>query len=147
MRIENIGEFGLIEEMARLLPDGEDVVKGIGDDAAVLTGRGRESYLLIATDSIAEGIHFRRSAGAYRIGRKALAVNLSDIAAMGGLPLWAVINLGLPSGLSVRYCRQLYRGMGELADEFDLSIVGGDTFRSPSGIMISVTVVDRKSVV
>jgi thiamine-monophosphate kinase len=141
MKIESIGEFGLIEELSRLLPDGKDVIKGIGDDAAVLKGRGRDRYLLVATDSIAENIHFRRSSGAYWIGRKALAVNLSDIAAMGGSPLWAVVNLGLPPGLSVRYCRQIYRGLAELADEFELSIVGGDTFRSPDGIVISVTVI------
>ena len=141
MRIEEIGEFGLIEDLARLLPEGEEVIRGIGDDAAVLPGRKRDRYLLITTDSITEGIHFRRLAGARRIGRKALAVNLSDIAAMGGLPLWAVVNLGLPPGLSVRYCRQLYRGMADLADKFELSIVGGDTFRNSSGIMISVTVV------
>jgi len=141
MKIESIGEFGLIEELSRLLPDGEDVIKGIGDDAAVLKGRGRDRYLLVATDSIAENIHFRRFSGAYWIGRKALAVNLSDIAAMGGSPLWAVVNLGIPSGLSVQYCRQLYRGMAELAEEFELSVVGGDTFRSPDGIVISVTVI------
>jgi len=88
MKIESIGEFSLIEELSSLLPDGEDVIKGIGDDAAVLKGCRRDSYLLIATDSIAEDIHFRRSSGAYWIGRKALAVNLSDIAAMGGSPLW-----------------------------------------------------------
>ena len=141
MKIESIGEFGLIEELSSLLPDGEDVIKGIGDDAAVLKGRRRDSYLLVATDSIAENIHFRRSSGAYWIGRKGLAVNLSDIAAMGGTPLWAVVNLGIPSGLSVRYCRQLYRGLSELAEEYELSVVGGDTFRSPDGIIISVTVI------
>jgi len=141
MKIESIGEFGLIEELSGLLPVGREVIKGIGDDAAVLKGRGSNSYLLVATDSIAEKIHFNRSAGAYWIGRKALAVNLSDIAAMGGYPLWAVVNLGLPAGLSVRYCRQLYRGMAELADRYEVSIVGGDTFRSGEGIVISVTVI------
>jgi len=141
MKIESIGEFGLIRELSCLLPDGEDVVRGIGDDAAVLKVRGRDSYLLIATDSIAEDIHFRRSSGAYWIGRKSLAVNLSDIAAMGGSPLWAVVNLGIPAELSIQYCRQLYRGMAELASEFELSVVGGDTFRSPDGIILSVTVV------
>ncbi len=140
MQIEDIGEFGLIEALARLLPEGEGVVKGIGDDAAVLAGRRRDSYLLLATDSIAEGVHFRRRAAGRRVGRKALAVNLSDIAAMGGLPLWAVVNLGLPAGTPVRYCREIYRGMAELAEEFSLSVVGGDTFRSPGGIVISVTV-------
>ncbi|MFH1038990.1 MAG: thiamine-phosphate kinase [PVC group bacterium] len=141
MKIEEIGEFGLIEDLARLLPEGEGVIRGIGDDAAVVAGRTKDRYLLLATDSIAEDVHFRRSAGARRIGRKALAVNLSDIAAMGGVPLWAVVNLGVPAGLTVRYCRELYRGMRDLADEFGLGIVGGDTFRSPPGIVISVTVV------
>jgi len=141
MKIESIGEFGLIGDLRRLLPEGEGVIRGVGDDAAVLSGRGKDKYLLVATDSIAEKIHFRRSAGAYWIGRKALAVNLSDIAAMGGYPLWAVVNLGLPAGLSVRYCRQLYRGMAELADRYEVSIVGGDTFRSGEGIVISVTVI------
>lgn len=141
MRIEEIGEFGLIEDLARLLPEGEGVVKGIGDDAAVVAGRRKDSYLLIAADSIAEGVHFRRRAAGRRVGRKALAVNLSDIAAMGGLPLWAVVNLGLPDGIQVRYCREIYRGMASLAEEFFLSVIGGDTFRSPGGIVISVTVV------
>ncbi len=141
VKIEDIGEFGLIEDLARLLPEGEGVVKGIGDDAAVVGGGKRGRYLLIATDSIAEDVHFRKSAGGRRVGRKALAVNLSDIAAMGGRPLWAVVNLGLPEGISVRYCREIYRGMARLAAEFDLSVVGGDTIRSPAGIAISVTVV------
>lgn len=141
MKIEDRGEFGLIEELARLLPPGEGVVRGIGDDAAVVAGRNRKTHLLIATDTIAENVHFRRSSGGRRVGRKALAVNLSDIAAMGGRPLWAVVNLGLPEGISVRYCREIYRGMARLAEEFSLSVVGGDTFRSPVGIVISVTVV------
>lgn len=141
MRIGDIGEFGLIEDLARLLPPGEAVVEGIGDDAAVLAGRKRDSYLLLATDSIAEGVHFRRRAAPRRVGRKALAVNLSDIAAMGGRPLWAVVNLGLPEETTVRYCREIYRGLAGLAEEFSLSVVGGDTFRSPAGVVISVTVV------
>lgn len=141
MKIENIGEFGLIEDLTRLLSEGEGVVKGIGDDAAVVRGRRKGSYLLIATDSIAEGVHFRRLSGGRRVGRKALAVNLSDIAAMGGLPLWATVSLGLPEGISVRYCREIYRGMAALAEEFSLAVIGGDTFRSSAGIVISVTVV------
>jgi len=141
MQIEDIGEFGLIGELARLLPQGEGVVRGIGDDAAVLAGRRRDSYLLLATDSIAEGVHFRRRTAPRRVGRKALAANLSDIAAMGGLPLWAVVSLGLPVGTPVRYCREIYRGLADLAEKFSLSVVGGDTFRSPGGVMISIAVV------
>ncbi len=141
MRIEELGEFGLIGDLSRLLPSGEGVVKGIGDDAAVVEGGKRGRYLLIAADSIAEGVHFRSRVSGRRVGRKALAVNLSDIAAMGGVPLWAVVSLGLPAGRSVEYCREIYRGLAELSGEYSLSVVGGDTFRSPGGAMISVTVV------
>ena len=141
MKVEDTGEFGLIEELKKLLPSGENVIEGAGDDAAVLSGGRKGKYLLLTTDALVEKVHFRRSAGAKRIGRKALAVNLSDIAAMGGIPLWAVVNLGLPAGISVRYCRQMYRGIAELAEEFRLSIVGGDTFRSKEGIILAVAVV------
>ncbi len=141
MRIDKLGEFGLIRDLAFLLPEGEGVVKGIGDDAAVVGGWKRGRYLLIATDSIAEGVHFRRRVSGRRVGRKALAANLSDIAAMGGVPLWAVVNLGLPDGGSVEYCREIYRGLAGLAEEYSLSVVGGDTFRSPGGTVISVTLV------
>ncbi len=141
MRIEEIGEFGLIKSLAGLLPEKEGVVKGIGDDAAVLDGRKRGNYLLLATDSIVESVHFLSRSAPRRVGRKALAVNLSDIAAMGGFPLWAVVSLGLPEGTTLRYPREIYRGLAELADEFSLSVVGGDTFRSPGGVVISVTVV------
>ncbi len=141
MKIEEIGEFGLIERLKGLVPAGKNVVAGIGDDAAVLSGWKPGKYLLVATDTIAEGVHFRRSAGSRRIGRKSLAVNLSDIAAMGGKPLWAVVNLGLPPHISLRLCRELYEGLAGLAEEFSIGIVGGDTFRSPQGLCLSVTVV------
>ncbi len=141
MRIEKLGEFGLIEDLSRLLPAGEGVVRGIGDDAAVVGGWKRGRYLLIATDSIAEGVHFRRRVSGRRVGRKALAVNLSDIAAMGGVPLWAVVNLGLPGGKSADYCREIYRGLAGLAGEYSLSVVGGDTFSSPGRTVISVTLI------
>jgi len=140
-RIEDTGEFGLIEKLKQVLPSGENVIAGAGDDAAVLSGGKRGKYLLLTTDALVENVHFRRSAGAGRIGRKALAVNLSDIAAMGGIPLWAVVNLGLPEGISVRYCRRLYLGMAELAGQFGLGVVGGDTFRSEGGIILAAAVV------
>ncbi len=141
MKIEEIGEFGLIDQLKELVPAGKKVVAGIGDDAAVLSGWRPGKYLLIATDTIVEGVHFRRSAGFRRIGRKSLAVNLSDIAAMGGEPLWAVVNLGLPPHIPLRHCRELYEGIAGLAKKFSIGIVGGDTFRSPSGLHLSVTVV------
>lgn len=141
MKVKQIGEFGLIETLAQLIPPGEQVVRGIGDDAAVLSRGKRGKYLLLATDTVMEKVHFHRSQGAARIGRKALAVNLSDLAAMGGIPLWAVVNLGVPAGLSVDFCRNIYRGMGKLARRYSLGIVGGDTFRSPDLIVLAVAVV------
>ncbi len=131
----------MIEKLARLTPSGEGVVRGIGDDAAVLSRGKRRKYLLLATDTVMEKVHFHRSSGAARIGRKSLAVNLSDLAAMGGIPLWAVVNLGVPAGLSLKFCREIYRGLGELARRYSLGIVGGDTFLSPELIVIAVAVV------
>lgn len=83
--VESVGEFGLIGRLAGMSPAGRGTRAGIGDDAAVLDIGKKGSYLLFATDAILEKVHFLRSEGAGRIGRKALAVNLSDIAAMGGV--------------------------------------------------------------
>jgi len=140
MKIEALGEFELIGELAGLVPPGSSVVRGIGDDAAVLDPGG-EAYLLVAADACQEGVHFRRQDGPERIGRKALAVNLSDLAAMGGRPRWALVCAGFPSDLPLDFARSLYRGMGKLAAATGTGIVGGDTWRSPGGIVLSVTVV------
>lgn len=140
MKIKELGEFGLIGEIQKRFPPGEGVVRGIGDDAAVLNFPGGGKSLLLATDSIVEGVHFMSTDGWDLIGRKALAVNLSDIAAMGGEPRWAVIGLGLPPNFPVESFREIYKGLEELAREFSVCIVGGDTFKSPDSVFLSVTV-------
>lgn len=127
--VARLGEFGLIETLKtyqNLLPR---VVKGIGDDAAVLKVRGGR-YLLFTTDMLVEDVHFTRRMNARAVGRKALACNLSDVAAMGGEPLFAVVSLGIPGQISTRYVSHLYAGMWAVAQEFGVSIVGGDTVRS-----------------
>lgn len=117
--LKQSGEFGWIV-MAK------KYCKGIGDDTAVL--RGTKKDLLLTTDMLVEGRHFRRSqATPYEIGWKAMAVNLSDIAAMGGKPIAAVVALGAPASTTVKFLNELYRGLHAAAKRFGADIVGGDT--------------------
>lgn len=130
MLIKEIGEFGLIERLmgSRIAPPG--VVKGAGDDAAVLQ-ISRGSRLLVTGDMLVEGTHFLRDqASPFDLGYKLLAVNLSDIAAMAGTPRFAVVFLGLPADLTVEAVEELYQGLQSLADQHQVAIVGGDTVRS-----------------
>lgn len=112
---------------------------GIGDDAAVLTvAPGRA--LLATTDLLIEDVHFRRvSASPADIGWKAMAVNLSDIAAMGGIPRWALVALGVPPETEVEAVDAFYTGMEEAAAPHGVAIVGGDTSSSPDGWVVNVT--------
>ena len=112
---------------------------GIGDDCAVLEP-APESLLLATTDLLIEDVHFRRRwATPTDIGWKALAVNVSDIAAMGGRPRWALIALACPETVAVDEAEAFYAGVQALATEHDVTIVGGDTAASPGGWIINVT--------
>jgi len=125
--IRDIGESGLIAQFARQLgPRDPAVVRGIGDDCAVLRAR-RDRYLLYTCDPVIEGVHYLPATPARQVGWKAMARNLSDIAAMGGLPRWAVVSLGLRRDTPVRYVNDLYRGLRAAATPFGCAIVGGDT--------------------
>jgi thiamine-monophosphate kinase len=125
--LQDIGEFGLIAKIRNWMGVSRpDVVRGIGDDVAVIE-MGKRS-LLITTDILIEGIHFNRLwANPLRLGRKALAVNLSDIAAMGGFPKYFLISLGLPKQLSFSFISLFYRGLKEEANRFQVDLIGGDT--------------------
>jgi len=106
-----------------------DLVQGIGDDVAVLEmgGRGRKA-LLVTTDILIEDIHFERSwTDPYGLGKKALNVNLSDIAAMGGTPKYFLISIGLPKNLPPSFISSFYRGLKESAKRFQVDLIGGDT--------------------
>jgi len=130
MRLCDIGEFGLIKELSKYLRGDSGVIKGIGDDAAVIRHAGNR-YLLFTTDMLIEGVHFKiPDATPFLIGRKALAVNISDIAAMGGRPRYAVVAIGVPPAFSVSFARELFRGIRALAVKFGVSVIGGDTNRS-----------------
>lgn len=102
---------------------------GIGDDTAVLPFNNRH-YLLFTTDTILDGVHFKfKEVNPMDIGHKAIAVNISDIAAMGGLPLYTVINLGLPK-YDLRLVNEIYWGIKRTSQEFKIKVVGGDTVKS-----------------
>lgn len=138
--LKRIGEFGLIERIAKNIATDKSVICGIGDDTAVLSYT-KDKYLLFTTDMLVEGVHFTRQEATFaQIGRKALAVNISDIAAMGGIPRYAVISAGLPKELCLRAIDDMMRGINALAEEFEISIVGGDTVRADK-IVLSVALV------
>ncbi|OPY56131.1 MAG: Thiamine-monophosphate kinase [Pelotomaculum sp. PtaU1.Bin035] len=111
---------------------------GIGDDAAAIeVPQGKT--LLTTTDMLVEGVHFLWSASRARVlGRKALAANISDIAAMGGVPAWAFLSIGVPPLTEVEDVEKIYAGMGEMAANFGVVLAGGDTVRSEKWV-ISVT--------
>lgn len=141
MRIRQIGEFGLIGRIRTML-EGQaatGVVRGIGDDVAVLDTAGPE-YLLATCDTQIEGIHFTREAMTpYRLGRKVVAINVSDIAAMGGTPKWALVSLSIPGETEVAFVEELYRGMREQAALAGVSVVGGNLSGMESGVVVDLT--------
>jgi thiamine-monophosphate kinase len=146
MHLRELGEFGLIDRIkdgALANPDG--VIVGIGDDAAVYRPEAG-LYQLLTTDMLVESVHFLLDKTTpWQLGYKAIAVNLSDIAAMGGRPRHAVVSVGLPERLPVEFVIDLYAGMKEICREYAVNIVGGDTVSSPSGLVINVAVTGEVS--
>src|SRR5947208_3647131 len=133
------GEFAFIDWLRRQTPADSRVLVGPGDDTAVLRWRP-DSPCLVTTDMLLEGSCFRvAEAGPRRVGRKALAVNLSDIAAMAGRPVAAVVSVGLPRAGGRALAEDLYTGLRDMADQFNTPIVGGDTNSWDGPLVISVT--------
>jgi thiamine-monophosphate kinase len=139
-RVSDLGEFGLIARLRDATSVSARVVEGIGDDAAVLEGPERGRLLLFACDTIAEGVHFVADDPPEQVGRKALACNLSDIAAMGGVPRAATVSLGCAPETPVETVDALWSGMRALAADFDVDVVGGDVHRSTHGLVLSVAI-------
>jgi thiamine-monophosphate kinase len=137
---EMSGEFAYIDWLRRQTPPDPRVLLGPGDDTAALRWR-TDRPCLVTTDMMLEGSCFvLAEAGARRVGRKALAINLSDIAAMAGLPVAAVVSVGLPRTGGRAIAEELYHGLREMADAFDTALVGGDTNTWTGPLVISVTV-------
>ncbi len=138
--VSEIGEFGLLGRIAGMPAEmAAGVVRGIGDDVAVLDASGPE-YLLATCDIQVEGVHFTRQAiTPYQLGRKVAAINVSDIAAMGGDPRWALVSVAIPGSTEVGYVEELYRGMREQSALAGASIVGGNLSRMKSIIVLDFT--------
>jgi thiamine-monophosphate kinase len=139
--IEGLGEFGLIDRIGQLVGPSEAVV-GIGDDAAVLD-LGEPDYLLATVDMLVERIHFPQDADARDLGRRALAVNLSDIAAMGGIPRFALVSLALPEKTPKARVERLFEGLRDEGNRYGVSIVGGNITSTPGPLAIDVTLLGR----
>lgn len=141
MNLKDVGEFGLINLLKQdTIHDPSTVVVGIGDDAAVLLPTPRHLQL-VTTDMLVEGVHFDlATTTAMQLGYKAVAVNLSDIAAMGGIARHAVVSIALPAAMPVDFVMNLYQGMKEICREYSVNIVGGDTVASTAGLVINVAV-------
>ncbi|MBL0278420.1 MAG: thiamine-phosphate kinase [Anaeromyxobacter sp.] len=134
------GEFDLIAAFTRALPlAGEGVLLGPGDDAALLAAPPGEE-LVATVDAVEEGVHFDARFTPGDIGWKALAVNLSDLAAMGARPLWALVALGVPRGTRPARLAGVARGLGACARRFGVVVVGGNVTRA-AGLSLTVTVV------
>lgn len=142
--LANLGEFGLISRITAGVFAHEGVITGIGDDAAV-TALSAGMQLLTSTDMLLEDVHFRRSwHDPYRLGRKSLAVSISDLAAMGGIPRWALLSLAIPPDLPLDFVDDFMRGFLAMASENRVSLIGGDTCSSRSGLVISVTIMGEQ---
>ena len=134
MRGRGHGEFGLIERIRERAGQRADVVLGIGDDAAILRVPAG-SELVVSTDTLVAGVHFPSDTSAADIGWKALAVNLSDLAAMGAEPAWMTLALTLPEA-DADWLDGFLDGFVELANQHGVALVGGDTTRGPLAITI-----------
>src|SRR5690349_22968416 len=138
--LADVGEFGLIDRITEIVAKtapGEDVLVGPGDDAAVL--RVRKGHVVVSTDVMVEGRHFRRDwADAADVGARAAAQNLSDINAMGGRAQWLTVGLAAPADLPAQWALDFTRGFAEECARVGAGLVGGDVSRADQ-IVVSVT--------
>lgn len=138
--LSDLGEFGLIDRLSKKVKiRQEGTKKGIGDDSAVLNVK---EQLLVSTDLLLEGIHFDLSyMPIQHLGFKAVAVNVSDIAAMNGIPSQITVSIGLSNRFSLEAVEALYEGVNAACEHYNVDLVGGDTTSSSSGLVISVTAI------
>ncbi|NKB23447.1 MAG: thiamine-monophosphate kinase [Kiritimatiellae bacterium] len=130
--LKELGEQKIIDLLTQWLPTREDVMVGSGDDTAVLDQVGSPYDLLLTSDPVIENIHFLPRTPGDQVGHKAVARALSDIAAMGGEPLWVLINIVAPASTETAYLEKIYGGMRQLLETFNTTIVGGDIAEGPT---------------
>ncbi len=133
-----MNEFELIARLTQNLPTNASVVAGAGDDCAVLDLGVPDKLILFKTDAVVEDIHFTKETPPEKIGRKALARCLSDIAAMAGTPTAALVTVALPKDFDGEFVAKIYDGMNALAKQCGVAIVGGETTTNPGRILISI---------
>jgi thiamine-monophosphate kinase len=137
--LSEVGEFGLIDRFRALLGEPPEGEVWIGDDAAVLRAPG--GTILFTADLLVEGVHFDLAwTSARDLGWKAIAVNASDVAAMGGTPRRALVSLGIRPGVDITFLEELYAGMRECCDRYGLAVAGGDVSRAAE-LVISVALI------
>jgi thiamine-monophosphate kinase len=133
-----MNEFELIARLTKSLPVNETVVVGAGDDCALLDLGVPGKLILFKTDAVVEGVHFTKHTPPEKIGRKALARGLSDIAAMAGTPTAALVTMALPEKFDAEFVAKIYNGLNALAEQFSVAIVGGETTTNPERVLISI---------
>lgn len=144
MKLAELGEFGFIGTIAARAAGSPGVTIGIGDDAAATLPTPGMS-LLTTADLLAEGVHFNRDwSDPHTLGRKSLAVNLSDIAAMGGIPRYALLSLAVPEDLPLEFLDSFMTGFLDRARQFDVALIGGDTSASRGGLFVNVTLMGEQ---
>lgn len=140
--LDGVGEFALIRRLTGHWPKRPDVAVGVGDDVAVVSPEGSSFDFLLTSDAVIEGRHFMPDDAPERIGHKAVARALSDLAAAGGEPLWALIDLAASADTEVARVEGFYRGASATASRYGLALVGGDTAQG-SGLQLHVFAVGR----
>ena len=141
VHVGDIGEFELIKLLTEDIEHDAHTTVGIGDDCSVYE-LAKNRYVLATCDMLIEDVHFsRKTASPFFIGSKAIASSLSDIAAMGGRPLFALVSIGLPAATPEEYVNDLYIGIRSVCRDYGVALVGGDTVRSPDRIVIDVSMI------
>ena len=141
-------ELEFIKYISKKFQARPPVIKGIGDDCAIINYT-RNKYLLLTSDMIIEGTHFTKKTAPFQIGWKSIAVNISDIASMGGIPKYALVSAGIPRSKSLKFLKEITKGIETICKKFNISVIGGDT-NSSAKTVINVTLigeVEKKRVI
>ncbi len=138
MKLAHYGEDRLVAGLIRGFAVGKNVRVGAGDDCAVIGRKSDRVWQLLKTDCIVEGVHFLPDADPRKIGWKAMARAISDIAAMGGLPQYALVTIAVSPETDVARVKKIYAGLRKAAEQFGTVVVGGETSRSPGPLFISI---------
>src|SRR5881398_1278002 len=141
MKLRNLGEDRLLNQLLAGLPLGKAVAVGPGDDCALVTIHDRSKLLVLKVDCVVEGVHFVRGTSASDVGWKAIMRPLSDFAATSAVPQFALITVIAPEQTKIAWIKELYRGLRRAARRFDVSIVGGEMSSTPGEIAIATSVI------